>query len=162
MGEKTSSHSSCVCELCSHPPGPPIQLCISSGAWTATEMLLHNQANVRLGKVRMWLATISVKEKSLKSGLEVVDMETPQSTVVFGQRGLGRKDPDYFKARIVNYVLGGGGFQSRLYKEIREKNGLVYSIYSYLMPYEKDGLIVGGFQTRNKTVGETIDKLRND
>ena len=100
--------------------------------------------------------------KSLKSGLEVVDMETPQSTVVFGQRGLGRKNPDYFKARIVNYVLGGGGFQSRLYKEIREKNGLVYSIYSYLMPYEKDGLIVGGFQTRNKTVGETINKLRNE
>ena len=100
--------------------------------------------------------------KSLKSGQEVVEMETPQSTVVFGQRGLGRKSPDYFKARIVNYVLGGGGFQSRLYKEIREKNGLVYSIYSYLMPYEKDGLIVGGFQTRNKTVGETIDKLRNE
>tara|TARA_X000001036_G_scaffold163691_1_gene155363 strand:+ start:156 stop:1460 length:1305 start_codon:yes stop_codon:yes gene_type:complete len=100
--------------------------------------------------------------KSLKSGLKVVDMETPQSIVVFGQRGLGRKDPDYFKARIVNYVLGGGGFQSRLYKEIREKNGLVYSIYSYLMPYEKNGLIVGGFQTRNKTVGKTINKLRNE
>ena len=87
-------------------------------------------------------------------------MESPQSTVIFGQRGVSRKNKDYFSIRVLNYVLGGGGFQSRLYKEVREKSGLVYSIYSYLVPYQNDGVIVGGFQTRNETVNETIAKVK--
>ena len=89
-------------------------------------------------------------------------MKTPQTTVIFGQKGLGRKDKQYFAARVINYVLGGGGFQSRLYKEIREANGLVYSIYSYLMPYEYAGVIIGGFQTRNQNVGKTIEKVKTE
>jgi zinc protease len=100
--------------------------------------------------------------KNLEKGKEFIEMETPQSTIVFGQRGFGRKNKDYFAARVLNYVLGGGGFQSRLYKEVREKNGLVYSIYSYLMPYESDGVIIGGFQTRNKNVNETILKVKQE
>ena len=61
-------------------------------------------------------------------------MESPQSTVIFGQRGVSRKEENYFAVRILNYILGGGGFQSCLYKEVREKSGLVYSIYAYLIP----------------------------
>ncbi len=99
---------------------------------------------------------------NLEKGKEFFEMETPQATIVFGQRGFGRKNKDYFAARVLNYVLGGGGFQSRLYKEVREKNGLVYSIYSYLMPYEVDGVIIGGFQTRNKNVDETILKVKQE
>ncbi len=98
----------------------------------------------------------------LTKGRKIIEMKTPQTTVVFGQKGLGRKDEDYFAARVINYVLGGGGFQSRLYKEIREANGLVYSIYSYLMPYEYAGVIVGGFQTRNENVGTTIEKVKSE
>ena len=67
-------------------------------------------------------------------------MESPQSTVIFGQRGVSRKENDYFSVRILNYILGGGGFQSRLYKDVREESGLVYSIYSYLIPFENDGV----------------------
>ena len=100
--------------------------------------------------------------KELSIGKEIIKMKTPQTTVIFGQKGLGRKDKEYFAARIINYVLGGGGFQSRLYKEIREANGLVYSIYSYLMPYEYVGAIVGGFQTRNENVGKTIEKVKSE
>ena len=96
---------------------------------------------------------------NLRNGVETFEIETPQTTVVFGQRGLSRNDKDYFSARIANYVLGGGGFQSRLYKEIREKNGLVYSIYSYLLPFELTGVIIGGFQTRNENV-KPIKKVR--
>ncbi len=102
------------------------------------------------------------KLKELSEGRKIIKMKTPQTTVVFGQKGLGRKDEDYFAARVINYVLGGGGFQSRLYKEIREANGLVYSIYSYLMPYEYAGVIVGGFQTRNENVGTTIEKVKSE
>ena len=96
---------------------------------------------------------------SVNKGSKIINVDSPQSTVIFGQRGVGRNDPNYFSARILNYVLGGGGFQSRLYKEVREKKGLVYSIYSYLRPYEEEGIIIGGFQTRNKTVKETMNKV---
>ena len=48
-------------------------------------------------------------------------MESPQSTVIFGQRGVSRKNKDYFSIRVLNYVLGGGGFQSRLYRKSKRK-----------------------------------------
>ncbi len=73
-----------------------------------------------------------------------------------------RNHEDFFAARIANYVLGGGGFQSKLYKKIREEKGLVYSIYSYLIPYINDGVIIGGFSTKNETVAETIDLLKSE
>ena len=99
---------------------------------------------------------------NLRNGVEIFEIDTPQTTVVFGQRGLSRNNKDYFSARIANYILGGGGFQSRLYKEIRERNGLVYSIYSYLLPFERIGIIIGGFQTRNENVKNTIQKVRDE
>lgn len=98
----------------------------------------------------------------LMKGTKVHKMQTPQTSVVFGHPGVSRKDEVFFALRIANYVLGGGGFQSRLYKNIREKEGLVYSVYSYLLSYENDGVIVGGFQTRNKSVNETINRVRNE
>ncbi len=98
----------------------------------------------------------------LNKGKKIHNIETPQATIVFGQKGLDRKHNDYFAARIANYVLGGGGFQSRLYKEVREKRGLVYSISTYLLPYKNDGLILGAFQTRNETVEETIDHVKEE
>ena len=102
------------------------------------------------------------KLPNLRNGVEIFEIDTPQTTVVFGQRGLSRNNKDYFSARIANYILGGGGFQSRLYKEIRERNGLVYSIYSYLLPFERIGIIIGGFQTRNENVKNTIQKVRDE
>ena len=99
---------------------------------------------------------------SLKVGEEVFKMDTPQTTVMFGQPGISRTEKNYFVARIANYILGGGGFQSRLYKEIREKRGLVYSIYSYLDSYTVDGVIVGGFQTRNHSVMDTIEMVKEE
>ncbi len=96
----------------------------------------------------------------LNKGEKKHNIETPQATVIFGQKGLSRTDENYFAARIANYVLGGGSFQSRLYKEVREKRGLVYSISTYLLPYKNDGLILGAFQTRNETVRETIEQVK--
>ena len=104
----------------------------------------------------------NIKQTSLenfKKGKKFIEYDTPQSSVVFGQRGLKRQDDNYFAARIANYILGGGSFQSRLYKEIREKNGLVYSIRSYLLPLKNDGLVLGFFQTRNENVDETLRKV---
>ena len=98
----------------------------------------------------------------LAKGEKVYKMKTPQTSVLFGHPGLARNNENFFALRIANYIFGGGGFQSRLYKNIREKKGLVYSIYSYLLPYDNDGVIVGGFQTRNKSVYQTINKVKNE
>ena len=102
------------------------------------------------------------KFSDLPTGQKIVEVETPQSSVVFGHPGLSRNDDDYFALRIANYILGGGGFQSRLYKQIREKRGLVYSIYSYPISYKHDGYMLGGFQTRNSSVFETIKKVKEE
>ena len=92
----------------------------------------------------------------------VIDKPIPQSVIRFGQAGIKRNDPDFFAAYIMNYVLGGGGFESRLYKEVREKRGLAYSAYSYLSPYNHSGLIIGGSATENARVAETISILKNE
>jgi zinc protease len=92
--------------------------------------------------------------------LIVVRKPIPQSVVVFGQRGIKRDDPDYYAAYVMNYILGGGGFSSRLTEEIREKRGLVYSVYSYLNPLDRAGLIMGGLGTRNDRVATTLDIVR--
>ena len=82
--------------------------------------------------------------------------------MLFGHKGLKRNHKDFFSARIINYVLGGGGFQSRMYKNVREKKGLVYSIYSYLVPYKNNDILLGGFQTRNKSVYEAISLVKEE
>ena len=86
----------------------------------------------------------------------VVEKNIPQSAIAFAKPGPKRDDPDFFPAYVMNYVLGGGGFSSRLYEEVREKRGLAYSAYSYLFPLDHAGLIVGGAGTRNAQAGETL------
>ncbi|MGY8961417.1 MAG: M16 family metallopeptidase, partial [Alphaproteobacteria bacterium] len=66
----------------------------------------------------------------------------------------------YYTAYVMNYILGGGGFASRLYNEVREKRGLVYSVYSYLNPMRKGPLISGGLATRNEQVVEALSLVR--
>ena len=90
----------------------------------------------------------------------VVEQDVPQSVVAMGHAGLKRDDPDFFAAYIVNYVLGGGGFSSRLYSEVREKRGLAYSVYSYLSPLDHAGLVMGGVATQNAAVAESIEIMR--
>lgn len=98
-----------------------------------------------------------------EKGLQVVIQKAvPQSSILFAQRGLKRDDPDFYAAYVMNYILGGGGFTSRLYNEVREKRGLAYSVYSYLSPYENTSLMLGGAGTANARVGETIQVLRDE
>ena len=95
-------------------------------------------------------------------GMQIEKKDFPQTAVLFGHKGLKRNHKDFFSARIINYVLGGGGFQSRMYKNVREKKGLVYSIYSYLVPYKNNDIILGGFQSRNKSVYEAISLVKEE
>ncbi len=92
----------------------------------------------------------------------VVDKPIPQSVITFAQPGIKRNHPDFFPAYVMNYVLGGGGFESRLYEEVREKRGLAYSAYSYLAPMNHAGIIIGGAGTANARTGETVTVLQNE
>jgi len=89
-----------------------------------------------------------------------------QSHILLGYPGIKRGDPDYFPLYVGNYILGGGGFVSRLTEEVREKRGLVYSVYSYFMPMAELGPFQVGLQTKReqaeaamKVVHETLDKF---
>ncbi len=95
-------------------------------------------------------------------GVIVVKEDIPQSTVRFGENGIKRDDPDYFVARLLNYTLGGGGFSSRLTKEVREKRGLAYSVYSYLQTMARGGLVSGAVGTNNASVVESLDIIRGE
>lgn len=90
----------------------------------------------------------------------VVEEDVPQSVVLFGHNGIRREDPDWYAAYMMNYILGGGGFSSRLYEEVREKRGLAYSVYSYLTPLQAGGLYTGGVSTANERVAESMEIIR--
>ena len=92
--------------------------------------------------------------------LKVIEMDVPQSVVQFGFAGLPRKHPDFMAAFIMNQILGGGGFASRLTEEVREKRGLAYSVYSYLSPYKQTAIFGGGVATKNEEVARSIEVIR--
>jgi zinc protease len=93
--------------------------------------------------------------------LQVIDRDVPQTVVIFGAPGVKRSDPDFYAAALVDYILGGGGFASRLTQEVREKRGLTYGIDVSLAPLDHSGVLQGDFGTRNAKVGESIAVLRD-
>ncbi len=92
----------------------------------------------------------------------VIDRKIPQSTVMFGHSGIKRDHPDWYIASVINRILGGGGFSSRLMEEVREKRGLAYGVYSYLNPYDHAALYMGGVATANSRVAESLKVIRNE
>ncbi|CAA7627585.1 pitrilysin family protein [Magnetospirillum sp. SS-4] len=93
-------------------------------------------------------------------GVTVIDKDNPQTVAVFGAAGIRRDDPDWYPAYVMNYILGGGGFSSRLTEEVREKRGLAYSVYSYLAPMKQAGVIIGGVATENARFAESLGLIR--
>ncbi|MEM7427188.1 MAG: pitrilysin family protein [Pseudomonadota bacterium] len=96
------------------------------------------------------------------AGVQVIDKNVPQSVIVFGHSGIKRDDDDFIPAYVLNFILGGGGFGSRLTEEIREKRGLTYSVYSYLSPYDHGALFIGGASTQNARAGETVKIIKQE
>ena len=84
-----------------------------------------------------------------------------QSHILLGYPGIQRGDPDLFPLYVGNYILGGGGFVSRLTEEVREKRGLVYSVYSYFMPMAELGPFQIGLQTKKNQANDAL-KLVNE
>ncbi|AJE45164.1 M16 family metallopeptidase [Celeribacter indicus] len=98
-------------------------------------------------------------EPELSGEVTVVPFATPQSVVLFGQKGLTRDHPDFIPAYIANEILGGGP-DSRLMSEVREKRGLTYGIGSYLVPFDHSELLLGQFSSGNASVAQAIEVVK--
>ncbi len=92
--------------------------------------------------------------------LKVIEMDVPQSVARFGLGAMMRKDKDFMAGFVLNHLIGGGGFSSRLMEEVREKRGLAYSVYSYLQPLQKTSIYAGGVATKNEEIGKSLDVIR--
>jgi zinc protease len=84
-----------------------------------------------------------------------VPIDVPQTLITFGGPGYKRSDPHFMAAYVVNHVLGGGGLSSRLYREVRERRGLAYSVHEALMWMDHSALFMGNTGTRADRAGET-------
>ncbi|WP_158965558.1 M16 family metallopeptidase [Chachezhania sediminis] len=98
----------------------------------------------------------------MTGGVTVVPFETPQSVAIFGQKGLDRDDPDFFAAYVLNQILGSGGFESRLMNEVREKRGLTYGVYSYLVPKDHAAIYMGSVASGNDRIAEAVEVIRDE
>ncbi len=91
-----------------------------------------------------------------------VPLDVPQTVVVFGGPGIKRHDPDFMAAYIVNHILGGGMMSSRLYYEVREKQGLAYSVSQSLMWLDHSAIFAGSTATRADRASAAIETLTRE
>lgn len=97
----------------------------------------------------------------LTGATTVIDWDSPQTVVRFAQEGLPLDDPDYFAAVVLNHVLGGGGFSSRLMDEIREKRGLTYGVGTSLSNQVLGDSWGGGMATANDRTADAVALVRD-
>ena len=104
-----------------------------------------------------------VADTELKLGQEIhVAYDLPQTSLQLAWPGIKRKDPDFFAAYVMNYILGGGSFSSRLYNEVREKRGLAYGINSFLVNYDHASALGINTATRSDRAPETLKIIRDE
>jgi zinc protease len=90
-------------------------------------------------------------------GVQIVEIDNPQTVAMFGHVGIRRHDPDYQAAYVANHILAGGGFSSRLMEEVREKRGLAYGVGASLVELEGAPLWVGHVATSNDRVAQSLE-----
>jgi zinc protease len=105
-----------------------------------------------------------IAETAVQHGpvVKIVDRDIPQSVIQFGLPGIKRKDPDFMAGYVMNFILGEGGFGSRLMEEVREKRGLTYGISTGLYPMERSAAFVGNVSTVNERASETIEVTKRE
>ena len=89
-----------------------------------------------------------------------IPFQTQQTHIAMGMTAIPRDNPDYFPLLVGNYVLGGGGFVSRLVGEVRDKRGFAYSVFSYFQPGRDTGTFEAGLQTRNDQADQALKVLQ--
>ncbi len=128
------------------------------GAISATE--LAEKLDHVFGALPEKAELTTIDEAQPKFGVtKSIELKLPQSVIRIVLKGIKRSNPDFYAAYLMNYVLGGGSFSSRLYEEIREKRGLAYGVYTYLGTQDHAGFIGGGTATRADRSKETVGLL---
>lgn len=96
-----------------------------------------------------------IKEKKIIN----IDKDLTQANIILGHMGISRDNPDYYAVSVMNYILGGGGFESRLMQNIREEKGLAYDIHSFFDANKYGGLFEVGLQTKNESANTAIEEI---
>jgi zinc protease len=109
----------------------------------------------------------SISEVAAQGAGQTITVERPipQTVIVMAEAGIKRNDPDWWPGQVLNYTLGGGGFNSRLMEDVRgagSKKGLSYGVSSALIAYEHSGLVEAGGSTKNPTAGETLGVIKDE
>ena len=108
------------------------------------------------------LVPVTKTEPAKGGSQKIIEIAVPQSVAIFGLGAMPRKDPDFMTGLIVNHILGGGGFSAKLMEEVREKRGLAYSVYTYLKPYQHTSILIGSVATKNASMAESLNIIRNE
>jgi len=101
-----------------------------------------------------FVSTVAKEQKTVK-----IDRPITQANIILGHTGVKRENPDFYALTVMNYILGGGGFASRLFEEIRNKRGLAYSVASFFDPGKYPGSFQVILQTKNSSAREGISLI---
>lgn len=93
---------------------------------------------------------------------KVIEIDVPQSTLRLSLPGIARHDADFIPGAVVNHILGGGVFSARLFKEVREKRGLAYSVWTQLHASDHTALFSGGTSTKNERAAESLSVIEEE
>ncbi len=99
-----------------------------------------------------------IEEKKIKKVVKI-DKELTQANIILGNLGISRDNPDYYAGSVMNYILGGGGFSSRLMQSIRDEMGLAYDIHSYFSAGKEEGSFQVDVQTKNESAHTVITEI---
>lgn len=88
-----------------------------------------------------------------------IDRDLTQANIILGNLGISRDNPDYYAVSVMNYILGGGGFASRLMQSIRDEMGLAYDVHSFFSAGEEEGSFQVSIQTKNESANTAIDEI---
>ncbi len=88
----------------------------------------------------------------------LIDRDISQANIILGHKGISRNNPDYYAVTVMNYILGGGGFASRLVKTVREEMGLTYNINSSFVGNKEPGQFEVDVQTKNASAGTVVEE----
>lgn len=113
----------------------------------------------RWGKKEINLPVIPKVPVLEKRAVKLIDKDLTQASVIFGHIGIERSNPDYYNLVVMNYILGGGGFSSRMMKNIRDNQGLVYGIHSNFDASLYPGSFAVSLQTKNETANRAIEEV---
>lgn len=104
------------------------------------------------------MTTRKLDQKKVKRVIKI-DKDLTQANIVLGNLGISRDNPDYYAVSVMNYILGGGGFSSRLMQSIRDEMGLAYDVHSFFTSNKEAGMFQVEVQTKNESANTAIDEI---